>query len=70
MHGRHAPNGTTPRGRLRLPTLTPEQVPGIEVFAHRYFETLDMKLPVATNRRLIPLGRAMQICSDEAGKVD
>jgi len=35
-----------PRKRKRLPLLTPERVPGLSVFAQRYFETLSELLPV------------------------
>ena len=35
-----------PRKRKRLPLLTPERVPGLSVFAQRYFEGLSSMLPV------------------------
>jgi len=35
-----------PRKRKRLPLLTPERMPGLSVFAQRYFETLSELLPV------------------------
>jgi DNA-binding SARP family transcriptional activator len=35
-----------PRKRKRLPLLTPERMPGLSVFAQRYFEDLSLMLPV------------------------
>lgn len=35
-----------PRKRKRLPLLTPERMPGLSVFAQRYFEDLSSMLPV------------------------
>ena len=35
-----------PRKRKRLPLLTPERIPGLSVFARRYFEDLSSRLPV------------------------
>jgi len=35
-----------PRKRKRLPLLTPERLPGLSVFAQRYFEDLSSMLPV------------------------
>jgi len=35
-----------PRKRRRLPLLTPERMPGLSVFAQRYFEDLSSMLPV------------------------
>ena len=35
-----------PRKRNRLPLLTPERIPGLSVFARRYFEDLSSRLPV------------------------
>jgi len=35
-----------PRKRKRLPLLTPERIPGLSVFAQRYFEALSSMLPV------------------------
>lgn len=35
-----------PRSRKRLPLLTPERMPGLSVFAQRYFEDLSSLLPV------------------------
>ena len=35
-----------PRRRKRLPLLTPERMPGLSVFAQRYFEELSSMLPV------------------------
>ncbi len=35
-----------PRKKKRLPLLTPERMPGLSVFAQRYFETLSEILPV------------------------
>ena len=35
-----------PRKRKRLPLLTPERIPGLSVFAQRYFEDLSLMLPV------------------------
>jgi len=35
-----------PRKRRRLPLLTPERMPGLSVFAQRYFEELSSMLPV------------------------
>ena len=35
-----------PRKRKRLPLLTPERMPGLSVFAQRYFEELSSMLPV------------------------
>jgi LuxR family transcriptional regulator, maltose regulon positive regulatory protein len=36
----------SPRKRKRLPLLTPERMPGVSVFAQRYFEELSSMLPV------------------------
>ena len=35
-----------PRKRKRLPLLTPERMPGLSVFAQRYFEDLSSMLPI------------------------
>src|SRR5512146_3587084 len=35
-----------PRKKMRLPLLTPERLPGFQVFARRYFEALSSLLPV------------------------
>ncbi len=35
-----------PRSKKRLPLLTPDRLPGLTVFAHRYFESLSAMLPV------------------------
>jgi len=35
-----------PRSKKRLPLLTPDRLPGLTVFAHRYFELLSAMLPV------------------------
>jgi len=35
-----------PRSKKRLPLLTPDRLPGLTVFAHRYFESLSTILPV------------------------
>jgi DNA-binding SARP family transcriptional activator len=37
---------TAPRRKKRLPLLTPERMPGLPVFAQRYFEELSSLLPV------------------------
>jgi LuxR family maltose regulon positive regulatory protein len=41
-----AARNAVPRKRKRLPLLTPERIPGLLVFAQRYFEELSSLLPV------------------------